>query len=100
MEVGIRELKQHLSEYLERAARGEAIYITDRGKRKVMLGPLPGHVGLARGIVEKWIRAGSEAPAASVSRQRATRSVREVLEEDRDARASTLTFGRRRPRGA
>jgi prevent-host-death family protein len=85
MDVGIRDFKQHLSEYLERAARGESIYITDRGKRKVMLSPLPGHVGLARGIVEKWIRAGSESPPAPVTRQRATRLICDVLEEDRDA---------------
>ena len=85
MDVGIRDLKQHLSEYLERAAQGETIYITYRGKRKVMLSPLPGHVGLARGIGEKWIRAGCENPPAPVTRQRATRLICDVLDEDRDA---------------
>jgi len=34
MDVGVHELKQHLSEYLERAARGEAIRVTDRGVPK------------------------------------------------------------------
>lgn len=41
MEVGIRELKKHLSEYLERASRGEVIAVTDRGRLKAVLGPLP-----------------------------------------------------------
>lgn len=30
--VGIRELKNHLSEYLKRVAQGEIIVVTDRGK--------------------------------------------------------------------
>ena len=42
MEVGIRELKQHLSEYLDRAERGEVVTVTDRGVPKAVLGPLPG----------------------------------------------------------
>jgi prevent-host-death family protein len=33
MDVGIRELKQHLSEYVDRVERGEVIRITDRGRR-------------------------------------------------------------------
>lgn len=35
--VGVRELKAHLSEYLERAAAGEEITVTDRGRPKVVL---------------------------------------------------------------
>ena len=40
MDVGIRELKAKLSEYLERAAQGERIRVTDRGRPKAVLGPL------------------------------------------------------------
>jgi prevent-host-death family protein len=32
MEVGVRELKQHLSQYLKRVRAGEAVVITDRGQ--------------------------------------------------------------------
>lgn len=35
MNVGVRELKQHLSEFLDRAAAGEVVTITDRGVPKV-----------------------------------------------------------------
>ena len=42
MDVGVRELKQHLSDYLDRAERGQIITITERGRPKVMLVPLPG----------------------------------------------------------
>jgi prevent-host-death family protein len=38
MDVGVRTLKQHVSEYLERAARGETIRVTDRGQPKAILG--------------------------------------------------------------
>lgn len=38
--VGIRELKAKLSHYLERAAAGETIVVTDRGKAKAAIGPL------------------------------------------------------------
>ena len=42
MDVGVRELKQHLSDYLDRAERGQIITITERGRPKVQLVPLPG----------------------------------------------------------
>lgn len=39
--VGIRDLKARLSEYVGRAAAGESIFLTDRGKPVAMLSPLP-----------------------------------------------------------
>lgn len=39
--VGVRELKSKLSEYLERAKRGEQIIVTEHGKKVAMLSPLP-----------------------------------------------------------
>ena len=41
-DVGVRELKQRLSEYLDRAERGEVLRVTDRGRPKAVLGPLLG----------------------------------------------------------
>ena len=41
-DVGIRELKQRLSEYLDRAEGGEVLRVTDRGRPKAQLGPVPG----------------------------------------------------------
>lgn len=35
--VGVKELKDHLSEYLQRVRRGEAILITDRGSPVAVL---------------------------------------------------------------
>ncbi len=86
MDVGVRELKQHLSEYLERAARGETIRVTDRGEPKAILGPVPGAVRLEQGIAEGWIRAAESAAPAPVPRVRASKRSEEALREDRDDR--------------
>ena len=40
MNVGIRELKAHLSEYIARARKGEDVIITDRGNPVARLEPL------------------------------------------------------------
>lgn len=84
MDVGVRELKQHLSEYLERAAQGETIRVTDRGQPKAILGPVPGSGRVAVGIAEGWIRAAEESEPVAIPRARAARSIAEVLGEDRD----------------
>ena len=86
MDVGVRELKQHLSAYLERAARGEAIRVTDRGVPKAILGPVPGTVRLDEGIANGWIsppRACGTSSPAKVRRARATVRIDDVLAEDR-----------------
>ncbi len=43
-EVGVRELRQNLSVYLARIARGETLEVTDRGQAVAILAPLPKHV--------------------------------------------------------
>jgi prevent-host-death family protein len=83
-EVGIRELKQHLSEYLDRAERGELVRVTDRGRPKAILGPVPGRARLEQGIQAGWITPGSGAPLVPVRRATSRRRVLDVLTEDRD----------------
>ena len=85
MDVGVRELKQHLSEYLERAAKGELIRVTDRGQPKAILGPVPGAGRLESGAKEGWIRAAEESEHGSVRRATALRRISEVLDEDRNS---------------
>jgi prevent-host-death family protein len=85
MDVGVRELKQHLSEYLERASRGEPITVTERGRPKAVIGPLAGGDGIRRGIEEGWITpataTGPRPPAPA--RVRASATVQEMIAEDR-----------------
>ncbi len=84
MDVGIRELKERLSELLERASRGEVIRVTDRGRPKAILAPIPGRSMLEEGVAAKWIRAGREDAPAPVQRQKSPRTVIGVLREDRE----------------
>lgn len=82
-DVGVRELKQRLSEYLDRAERGELVRVTDRGRPKAMLGPLPGRARIEEGTAEGWIKAGSGGGFRKVRRARSSRRVLDVLAEDR-----------------
>ena len=83
IEVGIRELKSHLSQYLERAARGEIVRVTDRGRPKAVLGPVLGPSRVEDGIRSGWITPGSGAMGASPRRALPRRRVDDVLSEDR-----------------
>jgi prevent-host-death family protein len=82
-DVGIRELKQRLSEYLDRAERGELVRVTDRGRPKAILGPVPGRARLEDGIRDGWITPGTGSPLAPVHRAKASRRILDVLAEDR-----------------
>lgn len=84
MEVGIRELKAHLSEYVDKAAKGEVIIVTHRGKSVARLTGLTGMSMIEQGIREGWITAASRAGGLRpVKRFKASLSVTEVLEDDR-----------------
>ncbi len=83
MDIGVRELKQHLSEYLDRAAAGEVIRVTDRGRPRAILAPVPGVGRLEEGIREGWITPGSGEPIAPVTRQRPAGSIQTALDDDR-----------------
>jgi prevent-host-death family protein len=82
-DVGVRELKQRLSEYLDRAERGELLRVTDRGRPKALLGPLPGRARVELGKAEGWIRAGSGGALRPVPRVKATGRVLDAQAEDR-----------------
>ena len=82
-DVGVRELKQRLSEYLDRAERGELLRVTDRGRPKALLGPLPGRGRVEEGVAEGWITPGSGDSLRVVRRWKARRRVLDALAEDR-----------------
>jgi prevent-host-death family protein len=82
-DVGIRELKARLSEYLDRAERGEILRVTDRGRPKAMLGPVPDRVRIEDGLREGWISPASGVRLARIRRWKGSRAVLEALAEDR-----------------
>jgi prevent-host-death family protein len=87
MDIGVRELKQRLSELVARAAKGEVIRVTDRGEPQAILGPLPGRARLEEGLREGWIQVASKAAKAAprrVNRVRVQVRTEVALDEDRN----------------
>jgi len=87
MDVGIRELKAHLSEYVNRAAAGDCIRVTDRGVVRALLMPAPSYDRIAQGLAEGWISRAEPSPPVR-SHPRATpppggATTTELLAEDR-----------------
>ncbi len=83
MDIDIRDLQTRLSEVLDRLAEGEVIRVIDRGKPKAILAPVTGPAQFERGGRDGWSRPGNGEPPRPAQRQRARRSIAEVLREDR-----------------
>lgn len=82
-EAGVSELKQRLAEYLDRAERGELLLVTERGRPKALLGPLPGRTRVQEGVAQGWITPGSENGLGVIRRWKGPRRVLDALAEDR-----------------
>ena len=84
--VGIRELKAKLSHYLDRAAAGETIVVTDRGKAKAELRALSVDARIQLGIEEGWIRPGRPGglPIRERRRYKGRMTIAEAMAEDRE----------------
>lgn len=68
MEAGIRDLRNHLSQYLDRVRSGEEIVVTDRGEAVARLVPLD-----RRRVLDRLIAEGLVEPAPTRSRSRPRR---------------------------
>src|SRR5215470_2445237 len=80
-EVGIRELRDNLSRYLDRIQRGEEVVITDRGRAVARMLPMSGER-----TIDRLIREGRVAPASTRARTlpkriTPTRAVSPLVEE-------------------
>lgn len=83
MDVGVRDLKAKLSSYLQRAAAGEVITVTDRGRPVAVLGPPVGIVDLEAAVEAGWVTPPSRTGLRPVRRHRARGTVLQALAEDR-----------------
>ncbi|MGH8901803.1 MAG: type II toxin-antitoxin system Phd/YefM family antitoxin [Egibacteraceae bacterium] len=70
MEVGIRELRDHLSQYLDRVRDGNELVVTDRGRAVARLVPVSGERTFDRLVSEGLIE-----PAPVPQRHRPQRRV-------------------------
>lgn len=83
MEVAVRELKAKLSAFLQRAAGGEIITVTDRGRPIATLGPALDSVDLSEAVAAGWVTPASTTGLRPVRRHPPTGSVQHSLDEDR-----------------
>lgn len=79
----MRELKAQLSAFVKRAAAGELITVTDRGRPVATLGPVLDAVDLSEGVAQGWVTPATRRGLKPVARQRATGTTRQALAEDR-----------------
>jgi prevent-host-death family protein len=84
MEVGIRQLRNHLSDYLDRVREGDEVVVTDRGAAVARIVPIEGGRTLDRLIAE-----GLVSPTAKTDRMgpkgriRANGSVSDLVADQR-----------------
>ena len=83
MQVGIRELKAKLSEYVAKTAAGQRITVTDRGHPVAELVPIEGSSGLDRGIAEGWIEPAHRSRLSEPLLLTSESSTSAVLDDDR-----------------
>jgi len=62
-EVGVRELRNNLSRYLERIQQGEEVVVTDRGRAIARVLPVTGER-----TIDRLVREGKVTPATSRER--------------------------------
>ena len=68
MEVGVRELRDNLSRYLDRVQEGEEVVVTGRGRAIARVLPISGER-----ILDRLVREGRVTPAKTRTRRRPTR---------------------------
>jgi prevent-host-death family protein len=83
MDVAVRELKAKLSAYLKRAASGELITVTDRGRPIAILGPVLGAVDLSGAIEAGWVTPATVSGLRPVPRHKSGVTIEQSLTEDR-----------------
>jgi prevent-host-death family protein len=76
MEVGVRELRNHLSRYLDRVRGGEEVLVTDRGRAIARVVPVGAERILDRLIAEGVVTAARQPkrPAAKPIKTKGTAS--------------------------
>ncbi len=88
--IGVRELRQNASVYLERVKKGESIEVTERGVPVAMLTPVKGAseydrmvadgtITPAQGDIREWLRRPPAPPAAP-----GEKTLSQALQEMRD----------------
>jgi prevent-host-death family protein len=83
MDVAVRELKARLSAYLRRAAGGELITVTDRGRPIAVIGPVIDAIDLSAAVEAGWVTPAAATGLRPVRRHVARSTIEQAVTEDR-----------------
>jgi len=79
--IGVRELRQHASRYLERVRAGETVEVTDRGELVALLVPPEPARGARGRLIAQGRLIPAAAPMAMPARAHASVATSAVLDE-------------------
>jgi len=95
-QIGVRELRQNASKYLDRVKQGESIEVTERGVPVAVIGPMPtvkksrvqelideGLMTPGRGDFAAWLAAN---PPSPIDPNYDGPSIAQILDEQREER--------------
>lgn len=88
MDIGVRDLKAHLSEILDRVEDGEVVGVTNRGRRIAQIVPAADPAPIERGLAEGWLTRIAHEPPQPVVRlqpRAGTPDSTDLIRRDRDA---------------
>jgi prevent-host-death family protein len=83
VEVGVRELRNNLSQYLERVRAGDEVLVTDRGRAIARVLPLKGERTLDRLIADGLVTPGKRPKRASSRPLKTAGTVSDLVAEQR-----------------
>ena len=83
VEVGVRELRNNLSRYLERVQAGEEVLVTDRGRAVARVLPLSGERTLDRLIAEGLVTPARQAKRRARRALKAAGTVSDLIADQR-----------------
>lgn len=83
MDVGVRELKAKLSEYVARAGGGASVVVTDRGKPVAVLVPWRNDNWMDAAVEAGWLELPRRTALSEPRLRRSERSTADVLDDDR-----------------
>lgn len=84
--IGVRELRQHASRYLDRVKAGETVEVTDRGHLVALLVPPTPAQGARDGLIAQGRLIPAARPMLLPRRVRVRRTTRTALDELRSER--------------
>lgn len=83
MEAGVRELRNHLSRYLERVKDGEEVVVTDRGRTVARILPMSGERTIDRLIADGIVTPAKVQKRGSARPIRSAGTVSDLVAEQR-----------------